>query len=384
MVSRLPMFLGESESTTSSNHSEEHDQSVVVIKDDIDLEKQDDITVKAESGGAYEVSAVSEAASQNDDAVLEHFPDSDGNSEIGFGQIHQEPSDVIQQCSRKDPLPLELSLKFPALINTNRSVKSPTMRDPVRNASFSMRKNDIKLGRRDDDKKLFRYNKLNNKFKAYRFTRIGDRRIRKLLSSKYWKTAPTLKDYEFSKADVGRKPFYRKRKTCYGLERDQREFLYKRKKFSDGAFSSESVSNSPLKGSTVGKCFSAAVLHKGITIFKWQQKLQAMKHPYTRKIIMFDECIIPVDELADADEVFCTGTADGGAMLVLCYVCSLLMARLLFNNATTRSVYFVNRQLNDSIQVDLGETTMIVAERILLKRALEDLFNDRFVIVSDR
>ncbi|KAM7268890.1 hypothetical protein ACFE04_011056 [Oxalis oulophora] len=55
----------------------------------------------------------------------------------------------------------------------------------------------------------------------------------------------------------------------------------------------------------------------------------------------------------------------------------------LFNNATTRSVYFVNRQLNDSIQVGWGEATMIVAERILLKRALEDPFNGRFVIVSD-
>ncbi|KAM7271857.1 hypothetical protein ACFE04_031071 [Oxalis oulophora] len=292
LASLAGKLLQESESSISSNHSEEHDQSVVVIKDGIDLEKQDDITVKAESGGAYEVSAVSEAASQNDDAVVERtstisivncqekfsadiksgkfhidnvlgdFPDSDGNSEIGFGQIHQEPSGVIQQCSRKDPLPLELSLKFPALINTNSNVKSPTMRDPVRNASFARRKNDIKLGSRDDDEKLFRYNKLNNKFKAYRFTRIGDRRIRKLLSSKYWKTAPTLKDYEFSKADVGRKPFYRKRKTCYGHERDQRESLYKRKKFSDGAFSSESVSNSPLKGSTGGKCFSAAELHK--------------------------------------------------------------------------------------------------------------------------
>ncbi|KAG6656509.1 glycosyltransferase BC10 [Carya illinoinensis] len=55
----------------------------------------------------------------------------------------------------------------------------------------------------------------------------------------------------------------------------------------------------------------------------------------------------------------------------------------LFNKATTRSAYFFNRQVNDSIQVDWGESSMIVAERILLKHALEDPFNDRFLFLSD-
>ncbi|KAB1209139.1 hypothetical protein CJ030_MR6G015565 [Morella rubra] len=53
------------------------------------------------------------------------------------------------------------------------------------------------------------------------------------------------------------------------------------------------------------------------------------------------------------------------------------------NKATTRSAYFFNRQVNDSIQVDWGEASMIEAERILLKHALEDPFNDRFVFLSD-
>ncbi|EOY02479.1 Core-2/I-branching beta-1,6-N-acetylglucosaminyltransferase family protein isoform 5 [Theobroma cacao] len=55
----------------------------------------------------------------------------------------------------------------------------------------------------------------------------------------------------------------------------------------------------------------------------------------------------------------------------------------LFNKATTRSSYFLNRQVNDSIQVDWGEASMIEAERILLRHALTDPFNERFVFVSD-
>lgn len=55
----------------------------------------------------------------------------------------------------------------------------------------------------------------------------------------------------------------------------------------------------------------------------------------------------------------------------------------LFNKATTRSTYFLNRQVNDSIQVDWGEASMLEAERILLKHALSDPFNDRFLFLSD-
>nr|DAD30860.1 TPA_asm: hypothetical protein HUJ06_009711 [Nelumbo nucifera] len=57
--------------------------------------------------------------------------------------------------------------------------------------------------------------------------------------------------------------------------------------------------------------------------------------------------------------------------------------RFLFSKATTGSTFFYGRQINDSIQVDWGEATMIQAERVLLKNALADSFNDRFVFVSD-
>ncbi|XP_048230721.1 glycosyltransferase BC10 isoform X3 [Ricinus communis] len=55
----------------------------------------------------------------------------------------------------------------------------------------------------------------------------------------------------------------------------------------------------------------------------------------------------------------------------------------LLNKATTRSEYFLNRQVNDSIQVDWGEASMIEAERILLMHALQDPKNERFVFLSD-
>ncbi|PHT91719.1 hypothetical protein T459_06832 [Capsicum annuum] len=55
----------------------------------------------------------------------------------------------------------------------------------------------------------------------------------------------------------------------------------------------------------------------------------------------------------------------------------------LFSKVTTRSVYFLDRQVNDSIQVDWGEASMIQAERILLQHALMDPLNERFVFLSD-
>ncbi|KAH9790863.1 glycosyltransferase bc10 [Citrus sinensis] len=51
----------------------------------------------------------------------------------------------------------------------------------------------------------------------------------------------------------------------------------------------------------------------------------------------------------------------------------------LFSKGTTRSIYFLDRQVNDSIQVDWGGASMIEAERILLRHALADPFNDRCI-----
>ncbi|CAA6656808.1 unnamed protein product [Spirodela intermedia] len=70
-------------------------------------------------------------------------------------------------------------------------------------------------------------------------TVIVDRRIRKLLASKFWKVGPTLlKDGDFSDKDEDVKPLFYSRKMCYKRQRTQK-FSFKRKKlFQRGSISS--------------------------------------------------------------------------------------------------------------------------------------------------
>ncbi|KAL0353264.1 UNVERIFIED_CONTAM: Glycosyltransferase BC10 [Sesamum angustifolium] len=54
-----------------------------------------------------------------------------------------------------------------------------------------------------------------------------------------------------------------------------------------------------------------------------------------------------------------------------------------FDESTTRSTVFFDRQLKNSIKVAWGEASMIEAERLLFEAALEDPANQRFVLLSD-
>ncbi|XP_010924084.2 glycosyltransferase BC10 isoform X1 [Elaeis guineensis] len=54
-----------------------------------------------------------------------------------------------------------------------------------------------------------------------------------------------------------------------------------------------------------------------------------------------------------------------------------------FDKSTTRSPFFYGRQLNGSVKVEWGESSMVDAERLLLAAALEDPANQRFVLISD-
>lgn len=54
-----------------------------------------------------------------------------------------------------------------------------------------------------------------------------------------------------------------------------------------------------------------------------------------------------------------------------------------FDESTTRSALFYNRQLINSIKVGWGESSMIEAERLLLGEALGDPANQRFFLLSD-
>ncbi|PRQ59220.1 putative transcription factor MYB-HB-like family [Rosa chinensis] len=168
-------------------------------------------------------------------------------------------------CSSKDPM--ELHAEYPATVNGDNNDKLSLYRDLIPNASFSRHRNDTELGIRDDDENFSRCNKLSTKVKVFRPpSRIGDRRLRKLLTSKYWKVAPKLSECDNLRYDGGVKPTYHKRKIFYNRERSQRDTLCKRRKMverssvvtSDGGFSGESVSYSPEKGMNGDKSVPAA------------------------------------------------------------------------------------------------------------------------------
>ncbi|ESQ48774.1 hypothetical protein EUTSA_v10020283mg [Eutrema salsugineum] len=156
---------------------------------------------------------------------------------------------ITDTCNLEDTT--ALGVQFPKSVCVDGDLKLPSC---VNNGSFARHGNHTNLGR-DDDEKLYSYHKLSNKFKSYRSPTI--QRIRKSLSSRYWKQVP--KDFGHNRADVGVKALYRKRRSCYGYNAWQRETIYKRRRSSDrssvvtsdGGLSSGSVSKLPEKRDAV-------------------------------------------------------------------------------------------------------------------------------------
>ncbi|KAK4372743.1 hypothetical protein RND71_008127 [Anisodus tanguticus] len=133
------------------------------------------------------------------------------------------------------------------------SVKNP-IEEHVNNDGIQ--RNSVKLGIRDDDENSFDCYRYSTKLRAFRTTsRLGYRRIRKMLKSRHWKAAPKLKEYERSYTNGGVESYYLSRKSIRAHKRCQLEVPSKRRKLSDHGFavayyqeaSSESVSNSPEK-----------------------------------------------------------------------------------------------------------------------------------------
>ena len=124
----------------------------------------------------------------------------DANVENGIGikkgeRLESAGFTMPNTCSSNDSA--ELQVEFPTMVSSDNDVKL-SLREAVPNASFSRHRNDIKLvGRDDDDENFSRRSKPSTKVKASKHpTRVGDSRIRKLLTSKYWKTVPKLRDCE--------------------------------------------------------------------------------------------------------------------------------------------------------------------------------------------
>lgn len=118
-----------------------------------------------------------------------------------YNGMHNKFEEGLETKGLESGDPTELCVTYAALVNSEKDVKLTSCRDPVPFASVSRQRNDVKLGVRDDDDNLVRNTKSSNMSKVYRpMSRIGDRRLRKLLTSRYWKVAPTLKDFELSRA----------------------------------------------------------------------------------------------------------------------------------------------------------------------------------------
>lgn len=104
---------------------------------------------------------------------------------------------VTNTCSVKNPI--KECVNNSGLFNSDGSVQLPLYRDSVPSASFVKQRNSVKLGIRDDDENSFGSYRHNTNIRAFRQTsRNGYKSMRKMLTSRRWKVAPQLKDWERS------------------------------------------------------------------------------------------------------------------------------------------------------------------------------------------
>ncbi|XP_058199530.1 telomere repeat-binding protein 5-like [Rhododendron vialii] len=162
----------------------------------------------------------------------------------------------------------ELAVRYrkpPALISQENSVKVPLGTGHV---SFPACRDVVNIAVRDDDENSSGCTQPSTAKTTFRPSpRIGDRRIRKILASKFWKAAPKLKDGEYFTAET--KPAYHNRKNCYKRKRSLRDYPLKKRILydgrslsnSDGGITSEGISSSPRKGFSCDASGSGATLH---------------------------------------------------------------------------------------------------------------------------
>ncbi|XAR60605.1 hypothetical protein NMG60_11034044 [Bertholletia excelsa] len=160
--------------------------------------------------------------------------------------------------------------KPPTLVSVDNSVKLPFCSDNIPSGSFPVTRDDVKLVIRDDDENSSGCSQPSTSIKAFKAPpRIGDRRIRKLLASKYWKVTPKLTDEERSNADSEIKPVCHNRNNYYKRQRSQRDYPFKKRKLydsssvsnSDGGINGEGIAKYSGKRVSCNVSSSAAKLH---------------------------------------------------------------------------------------------------------------------------
>ncbi|KVI09828.1 telomere repeat-binding protein 2 [Cynara cardunculus var. scolymus] len=182
----------------------------------------------------------------------------DVNMDTNRAELHTEAVEkqsedltAVKTCSFRDTG--KSSVNHGVLSKSYSSVHVPFFSDPVPSACFPKHKGNVKIGIRDDDENSFSCNHHSTKMRAFRLqSRAGYRRIRKILTAKYWKAAPKLKDYELSNPTSGGvNPFDHNKKNMYMRKCCQAEAASKRRKLFHHSLksdyvqeaSSESISN---------------------------------------------------------------------------------------------------------------------------------------------
>ncbi|KAG8496393.1 hypothetical protein CXB51_007602 [Gossypium anomalum] len=175
------------------------------------------------------------------------------------GPIHEELDrtdklsirEVADTCPLEDPVVVDG--KPPLLVSSDSSGKTHSYGFNNHLSSFPGKRDDLKVVSRDDDEKSSGCTYLGPIKKPFRPTPlIGDRRIRKTMTSKYLKVAPRLNDVTLSNSDENLKSAYCDR-SAYKRIRSERNYPFKKRKFlhyssvsnSDGGISSEGISDSP-------------------------------------------------------------------------------------------------------------------------------------------
>ncbi|TMW87785.1 hypothetical protein EJD97_019472 [Solanum chilense] len=195
-----------------------------------------------------------EGASSNLEDVCDKRTDTGTQKQLTDDGKQTEDLTLANSSSVKGPI--EKRVNYNSAINSDSSVQLPWYR-AVPRPSFGKQRNNVKLGIRDDDENSFGSYRHNTNIRAFRQTsRNGYKSMRKMLTSRRWKVAPQLKDWERSCSKYGMKSFHRNRKRVCALERCRFEIPSKRRKLChyssvvtyDQQANSKSISNSPEKG----------------------------------------------------------------------------------------------------------------------------------------
>ncbi|KAH9626527.1 hypothetical protein KSS87_009615, partial [Heliosperma pusillum] len=162
-----------------------------------------------------------------------------------FTEIELNGSD-----SHKIEDPEILDGKPSAMVNSDSSVELALVNDQYPCSSqYPCRETNVNLVcRDDDDEKSYECVQPSAMKTARPAARIGDRRIRKLLASKYWKIASKAKDGDLSYSDVRLHCLYHSKKTGYKRLRSQRVYPFKKRRLYHYSSSSSSHGDIGFKG----------------------------------------------------------------------------------------------------------------------------------------